>query len=223
MTRLEFYRELYQKYLTTPTKQWNDVIALPTKTKTSEAIFQWGDLCNHDIGALVTDFLARGKNVWLWSDIHFNHKNICSHANRPFLSLTEMHDSLIKGYFSVVKEDDLVIWGGDISFGNFQYVNQIINEMPGTKALIIGNHDFNFKNMKPVNYNCFQYINSVATFMLDNQEIVMTHYPLDLKHLPEGVINIHGHTHQHLMGPRRINMSVEHTDYKPKNLTTFIS
>lgn len=221
------YREIYHKYLNTPVKQWDNIIALPTKKKVAEAIFSFGDKFNHNIGSLIEEYLLSNKNIWLWSDLHFNHKNICQHANRPFLGLSDMHSAMIKGYYSTVKKDDLVIFGGDIAFGEFSYIDSLISSLPGTKALIIGNHDLHFKTLEPINYKCFDYINSFANFnyLMDNnitQEIVLTHYPLDIKSLPDKAINIHGHTHQHLMGDRRLNMSVEHTSYKPKSLHSFL-
>ena len=220
------YRNIYEKYLTTPCPQWNGVVALPTKQKTSTAIMELGDKYNDDIGSVISDYIARGKNVWLWSDLHFYHKNICKHANRPFDNMEDMHSAMIKGYYSTVGEEDLVIFGGDIAFGQFAYVDQLISSFPGTKALIIGNHDFNFKNMKPINYHCFQYTNSFAFFEIEVQgvkkNILLTHYPLNLESLPKNTINIHGHTHQHLMGTNRINISVEHTEYKPKSLNSIL-
>lgn len=222
MTRLQYYRELYQKYLTTPTTQWNGVVALPTKLKTSNAIFALGDALNHDIGSEIEAFIRDNKKVWIWSDIHFNHKNICSHANRPYQSMEEMHNALLNNYRSVVGDDDLVIWGGDISFGNVQEINQIIDDLPGRKALILGNHDFDHRKMKPLNYSCFDLTNSLATFVCNGQEYVVTHYPIDLNHLPQDTVNIHGHTHQHSMGVRRLNMSVENTNYQPVPLLDFI-
>ena len=56
-----------------------------------------------------------GRRVWTWSDTHFFHKNIITYAMRPFDSLSDMHDTLIRNYIHVVGPDDIVIWTGDIS------------------------------------------------------------------------------------------------------------
>lgn len=227
MNNYQIHKEIYKKYLSTPVETWSGKIALPAKKKVAKAIFDYGDKHNSDIGGKIEEYLALNKRVWLWSDMHFNHKKICELANRPFKNEYDMNIEMINNYCNVVSAEDLVVFGGDIAFYDILHINNTFAFLPGKKALILGNHDFNYHDLIPLNYSCFDYINSSASFNYSNdvvqaQKVLLTHYPLNLNFLPKDVINIHGHTHQNLMGERRINMSVEHTDYKPKCIHSFL-
>lgn len=84
--------------------------------------------------------------IWIISDTHFNHKNIIQYENRPFNSIDEMNDAMIKRWNSVVSPDDIVYHLGDVGLGNESSLKWIIPSLNGHKILVRGNHDQKSKN-----------------------------------------------------------------------------
>ena len=132
-------------------------------------------------------------NYWFTADCHFGHKNIIEYCNRPFSSLDEMNETLIRKWNERVKEDDLVFHIGDFCFKNSQERGEGINVKAGTweeqlngkKIFIRGNHDKN---------------NSTKT-IIENLVITHDNKIVNLIHDPEKTktmfyeINFVGHVH----------------------------
>ena len=53
--------------------------------------------------------------LYFTSDTHFGHGAIISHANRPFLNISEHDEELIKRWNQIVPKDGIVIHQGDFS------------------------------------------------------------------------------------------------------------
>ena len=161
------------------------------------------------------------------SDPHFNHSNIISYSNRPFNSVPEMDEAIIRNWNSVVGEDDMVFCLGDFCFGtkdNIPYYTQRLN---GRKILIKGNHDRS-KNL----YIEAGFKEVMSEFVLqpgqagNKKIIVLSHKPR--MGIPEDVVNIHGHIHEQQLDPmffqvqNYFNVSVENIDYTPIDLQEII-
>jgi len=160
------------------------------------------------------------NNLYLWSDIHFGHKNIIKYSNRPFESIQQMEDAFVKNYTDKITNDDVVIWGGDIGFMKAGFLNEIIRPLPGKKILIVGNHDLD-RSFNLLAFDCFDETHLCLPLVVDNIKFVITHYPLT--RVPEDCYNIHGHIHTNLINDgKHFNMCVEHTNYAPKNIKEFI-
>lgn len=54
---------------------------------------------------------------WFTSDTHFGHANIIRYCNRPFKSVEEMDNAIIKNINDLVKPDDTLWHLGDFCFG----------------------------------------------------------------------------------------------------------
>lgn len=161
------------------------------------------------------------RDVWVWSDIHFGHKNIIKFCNRPYPNVGMMNQCLEGNYLNVVKPQDIVIWGGDIAFMKRHEVEEILTRLPGYKVMVVGNHDIHHRQL--VRYMGFAEYHLCFTMPIEDEgfDLLFTHYPLN--EVPEKCFNVHGHIHQHLAGHRNINMCVEHTNYAPKNLKDIIA
>ena len=166
----------------------------------------------------VLDTLYGTPKIYIWSDIHFGHGNIIKYCNRPFPDRKLMNACLIGNYQNVIKDDDIVIFGGDIGFMKEHDINHILNQLPGYKILIYGNHDFH-RDGRVYNlafnerHLCMVMNIDVTDFEF---QLLFTHYPLDPTNVPEGCYNVHGHIHDKVVpGNQHINMCVEHTGYKP--------
>jgi len=155
------------------------------------------------------------RDVWVWSDIHFGHKNIMKYSGRPYPSASLMNDCLIGNYLNVVKDRDIVIFGGDITFMNVNETNDILNLLPGYKIQIIGNHDIDRRgNLLSLAFN-ERHLCKIVDW--NGTQLLFTHYPLD--RVPDNCWNVHGHIHQHPAPSKgHVNICVEHTNYAPINL-----
>ena len=78
------------------------------------------------------------------SDLHFNHSNILKFEpeSRPFNTVDEMNEALIKKWNDKVKQDDEVYILGDFCFDNRgDRATYFLKRLNGKKYLIKGNHD----------------------------------------------------------------------------------
>jgi calcineurin-like phosphoesterase family protein len=87
------------------------------------------------------------------SDYHYNHQNIIAYCKRPFKSLQEMNEALVRNHNVRVKSGDVVIHNGDFCFKNSkggkvgegaqEKAEDIIKKFNGTFVFVAGNHDKN--------------------------------------------------------------------------------
>lgn len=150
-------------------------------------------------------------NVFVVSDTHFSHAKICAYANRPFASVAEMDAALIERWNAVVRPDDKVYHLGDVAMP--RRAVHLLGACHGRKILIKGNHDI---------YRLSDYAPYVADIravqLLDG--CVLTHVPIHPAQLVRFRVNVHGHLHNaRLDDPRYLNVCVEHTDYRPLELS----
>jgi len=158
-----------------------------------------------------------GRKVWCWSDLHFWHWNILEFSERPYPDMYTMHEHLLANHNELVGKDDIVIWGGDIGFKGTTILNEMLSEYNGYKILIVGNHDFNGKKLRKLDFDETHLIYTIETPEIG---MVFTHYPM--YNVPEDWVNVHGHLHvfpnpfsDH---PRHININCEVQGYKPRPL-----
>ena len=79
--------------------------------------------------------------IYFTSDLHLGHANIIRHCNRPFSSVEEMDETLIRNWAKRVKANDTVYVLGDLMFRNQKSPEEYLSRLKGKKHLIIGNHD----------------------------------------------------------------------------------
>lgn len=154
-------------------------------------------------------------NTFLISDTHFNHNNILTFLNsdgsklRPFNTIEEMNETLIKNWNSVVGVNDKVYHLGDVAFKNAHSLTSIMPRLHGMKVLIKGNHD----TLKPSTY--LEYFYDVRAYhVLD--KIVLAHIPIHPDSLSRWRGQVHGHVHSNTLPDKRyFNASVENINYTP--------
>lgn len=213
---------IYNHYLNTEREDAEGNKRKPTKTAIVTAMIHNHNSKSHN---LIQQWLDSGKRVLFWSDQHFGHNNIISYSERPFDDKNHMNNAMITNYFSSVKEEDLVVWGGDVAFNSVTESKQLFNNLPGSKILVMGNHDFDRKNILK-NYGIFSdiYMAKVFHMRIDDKicNLLVTHYPIDNKFLPPNTLNIHGHIHNKTADYKNINISVECVNYKPTDISEII-
>ena len=75
------------------------------------------------------------KKIWFTSDCHFGQERALIMSKRPFDTVSDMNDTMIRNWNRNVGKDDVVFILGD--FGDYNYA-QYLN---GDKILIPGNYE----------------------------------------------------------------------------------
>jgi len=153
-----------------------------------------------------------------YSDPHFDSEKIINYCNRPFHSVTDMNETLIANYNSVVGKNDLCYWLGDVMYGaTKEKVRSILSRMHGRKYLIIGNHDRGHRAGWWTDAGFDRVFENPV--YLAQYYIMLSHEPLpEFGNMPP-IVNYHGHIHiqdyDFQNHNQCINVSVEKTDYRP--------
>ncbi len=161
---------------------------------------------------------------WVTSDSHWSHANIRKYQGRP----DNHFDLMRERWFEVVGPEDVVLHLGDlVCYGDQSFHYEHIDGLPGQKLLIKGNHD-KHKNAwyEEAGFTVLGRGNMPFYWTYGKKHsqtlVAFSHEPLDTKHPFD--INVHGHTHLNKVYTTlgrledRINVCVEHTDYRPVRL-----
>lgn len=155
---------------------------------------------------------------YVYSDPHFFHKNIIHLVKRPFETVEEMNSHLIAEYKKIVTSEDKVYFLGDIGMGKIEDIKSIVEELPGYKILIMGNHDRQTGKTRDFWLEAgFQEVSKNPIMI--HKLFILSHEPLEMsKDMP--YFNIHGHIHANLpISSKHYNVSVENTGYKPVDVS----
>lgn len=143
------------------------------------------------------------------SDEHYYNKNIIQYCKRPFSSVEEMNESLIKNHNELVKNNDRVIHLGDFVFlKNSSEIFKIISRLNGNHTFLYGSHDIWLKDKK---------YDQIWEKKIDNRFIVCCHYAMRV--WPRSHYNswhLYGHSHGKLepMG-KQWDVGVDNNNYYP--------
>lgn len=138
-------------------------------------------------------------DIWLRSDDHFGHRNICRFTDRPWANwdtedeeaderaLVEMAEAFVTLHNEQVKPGDLVIFGGDVAMGDrYMWLREWVRKMHGRKILIIGNHDKLFKNYAEWEYRVYAetFTEGVRSWLDLRDLLPFSHLPMIVNHFP---------------------------------------
>lgn len=132
--------------------------------------------------------------IFFTSDLHLDHKNVISLNNRPFASIQQMNEELIKNWNKKVQEHDTVYVLGDFCWGwNSNKIKETLSKLNGYKILVIGNHDRYNPHEKS---NSWEKITSYEELLIDNDHIILSHYPIaEWDRCWYGSYHLYGHCH----------------------------
>lgn len=140
-------------------------------------------------------------SIFATSDTHFGHENIIKYCKRPFKSLIEMDETLIKNWNSVVRPEDTIYHGGDFAFYKDQRKTRyLLTRLNGIKRLVLGNHD---KYLEPETLAMFDAVYPYHelevpddTHPRGKQLIVLLHYAMRVWNKSHhGSWHLFGHSH----------------------------
>lgn len=134
--------------------------------------------------------------IYFIADLHFGHKNCMSFDNRPFKTIEEHDETIIKNWNNVIGIDDEVYLLGDISWHNSTKTIEIFNNLNGNIHLIKGNHDDKLLRNKELQKRFVEITNYKELDIGDGKIIVLCHYPIPCfnKHY-YGSYHFYGHVH----------------------------
>jgi calcineurin-like phosphoesterase family protein len=183
--------------------------------------------------------LDKERKVWVTSDTHFDHGNICRGVTnwrlsdgsvpeaqtRDFITLDKMNDTIVNNINEVVGQDDVLVHFGDWSFGGFENIEIFRNRVHCKEIhLILGNHDHHIDRNRE---NCQSLFTSVQWFLqlsYMGETIECMHFPISSWNgLRKGRIHLHGHSHlpnhAKISNGRRMDVGMDgHPEFRPYDL-----
>jgi len=141
------------------------------------------------------------QNIHFISDLHVGHFNVIKFDNRPFKDLNEMHSTIIQNWNSVVDDEDIVFYLGDLFYKcNAKYPTWFVHQLKGKIHFVLGNHD-RINEIKKMNR--FETISPEIQIQVKDidakggyQHIHMHHHPiLSWNKATHGSFHLHGHVH----------------------------
>lgn len=133
------------------------------------------------------------------SDLHLFHEASIKYDNRPFCTLEEMHNAIMKNWNDTVTNGDTVYILGDISMrGTNEELIAFVAKLKGQKLLIKGNHDkvsdFRYKQLFSGIYD-YKELNDTAH--KETYHLVLSHYPVfSWNGMNRGAVLLYGHVHE---------------------------
>lgn len=189
--------------------------------------------------------------IFFTSDTHFGHARIIELCNRPFASVEQMNEEIIRRWNEIVMPWDEVYHLGDVALGKIDDSLPVVSRLNGYKTLVSGNHDRPFMNRNKARYDewhdryseVFEEVShfSVRPLVLSSgHEVMLSHFPytgdsngedryVDERPEDNGMILLHGHTHLNQRISRsdnnslQIHVGMDAWDYRPVSETRIIS
>ena len=145
------------------------------------------------------------------ADPHFSHDNIIRYCDRPYTSVEEMNDDLVKRWNNTVSKRDTVFVLGDFALDRaaVAHFTPLLN---GRKILIKGNHD-TYPNAFYLKCGFAE----VSKYPILFEYCLMSHEPLLLSNTTP-YFNFYGHVHNdptYTDTPTAKCVSAERIDYTP--------
>ncbi len=142
------------------------------------------------------------NKIFFTSDHHFGHANIIRFCNRPFETVEEMNEEMIRRWNEKVGKDDEVYHLGDIALSHNEAFAEIAERLNGTIYLILGNHDATARNYR----KRFKWIKEYYELKVNDpevkngvQRIVLLHYAMRVWRSDfRGTWHLYGHSHSNL-------------------------
>ena len=180
--------------------------------------------------------------VWITSDTHYSHKNICRgvtnwrtkdgkipiESTRDFNTIEDMNSVIVDNINSKIGHDDTLIHLGDFSFGGFDKIGQFLDRLVCKNIhLVLGNHDHHIKNNRENIHDRFLSIQNYLEVNIGGADFVLSHYPLcSWNQLSKGAIQLHGHVHlptnKKWGNGKRLDVGVDGNNYQPYKLTEIV-
>lgn len=171
----------------------------------------------------------RESKQFATADLHLSHKNILNYCDRPFSSVEEMNETLIKNWNATVEMFDFIYILGDFSFADSENTRNFIKRLNGIKVFLLGSHDKVVSNLAKENFiKCEGYLKQIKFTSKDfSARIAMCHYPLiSWPSSFHGSILLYGHVHGRLTYPsgvRAVDVGVDCNNFTPVDIASIVN
>ena len=185
------------------------------------------------------------KPIFFTSDWHIGHHNVIKFSKRPFRDVDHMSKVLINNYNAIVPPNGVCYFVGDMGLCKADTLTKVVNQLNGTKVLLVGNHESRVNSMYSKGFDVVLY---GARIKIAGEMVDVTHCPLrgikredttgmrgsdgtenwhkENKHVDFSVDNkgqfcLHGHIHSPNNGKstkisgRQFDVGVDANDYRP--------
>jgi calcineurin-like phosphoesterase family protein len=176
-----------------------------------------------------------GFKVWITSDTHYNHINICrgttnwrlpngevpEKTTRAFETLEDMNNAIVNNINNIVGEDDILIHCGDFSFGGFDKIGEFRERIICKKLhLVLGNHDNHIERNKNGIRSIFASVQNYLAVDYNHQKLVLCHYPIcSWDDMRKGSYHLFGHLHSSeqskIMSGRSMDIGMDGNNLTP--------
>lgn len=139
--------------------------------------------------------------IYFSSDLHLGHDKPFLWEKRGFKSIQEHDKQLIKNWNEIISQEDEVYLLGDIFLGDPDYGIDCLKQLNGKIHIIRGNHCTDAKVERYKDCRNVVSIEWSTMLKIGKRYFYLSHFPSITK-TPEdslnkqGIINLHGHTHQ---------------------------
>lgn len=131
--------------------------------------------------------------IFYMGDIHAGHGNSIRFDNRPWKTVEEMDEGLLRNINSRVTNDDTLVIAGDLTWYKGKKAYDFIRRMNGKKILVRGNHDYEYK---PEFISLFEKVVDRLEIQDGDNHVVVSHYPeFFYKNQRYGWIHLYAHVH----------------------------
>jgi len=181
-------------------------------------------------------------NVWITSDTHYHHTNICRgvtrwrtldgkipiNQTRNFQDLDEMDSVIVNNINSKVGPNDTLIHLGDVAFGGFEKIGEFLNRLVCKNIhLVLGNHDHHIRNNRENIQERFLSVSDYLQVRIYDQDFVLSHYPFaSWNGLNKGVIHLYGHIHSGYKNKfgngKKMDVGMDGNDMRPYKLSEIV-
>lgn len=161
-------------------------------------------------------------NTFLVADLHLGHLFVSK--LRGYDTVKEHDEAIERTWRRYIRPEDTVYVLGDVAFGDWRQALKDMATWPGTKRLIIGNHDRCYPGNRNASHyqkeflETFDSVELASLLRKDGKRIMLSHFPYDGDHKHQdreeqwrlrdlGLPLIHGHTHS----TRRLSTSKKGT------------
>ena len=179
--------------------------------------------------------------IFFSADHHFCHLNIIRYCQRPFQTVEEMNEEMVRRWNTVVMPEDTVFYLGDFSLAK-SAVGLFATRLNGEKYLIMGNHDAchpcHKKKALPAQQVYldagFKSLELERTLEIADRQVLLNHMPYlsgeesseykirhkDFRPAERDQWLLHGHIHEKWKSKEKmINVGVDVWDFFPVPIT----
>lgn len=159
--------------------------------------------------------------IYFTSDTHFGDARVLRVDRRPFRSVAEHDETLVRTWNEIVMPEDTVWHLGDFARGDAGRMEELLSTLNGAKHLIIGNND----GPATLAAGGWASVQHYAELVIADRLLILCHYPFRTwNQMGKKSINLHGHSHGRLTPvPRQFDVGVDAQGLRPVTLEQILA